>query len=231
MSSTSEPPASSELERIYRLRFDEQTALRARVWRVLTARFFQQWIRPGDTVLDLGCGYGEFINAISAGSKLAMDLNPAAEKRLDPSVRFLYQDCARPWPVPEGSVDVVFSSNFLEHLPTKMHVDQTLEHAKRALRPGGRLILMGPNIRLVHGAYWDFWDHHVAISDRSIVEALRNRAFDIECVWAGFLPYTMAGRGRSGFSAGLLELGLRIYLSCPVIWKFVGQQFLVIARA
>jgi hypothetical protein len=89
---------------------------------------------------------------------------------------------------------------------------------------------MGPNVRYLPGAYWDFWDHFVPISDVSIVEALRNRGFEIERVWGRFLPYTMAGRGRTGVSASLLEAGLRVYLSMPWLWPLFGRQFLVIAR-
>jgi SAM-dependent methyltransferase len=231
MTGAADTPTPEELERIYRLRFDDQLALRTRIWGVLAPRFFQRWVQPDATVLDLGCGYGEFINSISARRKLAMDLNTGAIRHLRPPVEFLHQDCSVEWPLAPGTVDVVFSSNFLEHLPSKAHVERTLEHARRALRPGGRLILMGPNIRLLAGAYWDFWDHHVAISDLSLVEALRNRGFDIERSWARFLPYTMAGRGRRRLSARLLEIGLRVYLSVPVLWRLFGRQFLVIAKA
>jgi SAM-dependent methyltransferase len=160
-----------------------------------------------------------------------MDLNPASAGRLDESVRFLQQDCSAPWAVPAGSLDVVFSSNFLEHLPSKAHVDLTLDRARAALRPGGRLILMGPNIRFLAGEYWDFWDHHVPISHESIVEALRIREFEIERVWSRFLPYTMVGRGRTAFSPVLTDAALRIYLACPFLWRAFGRQFLVVARA
>jgi SAM-dependent methyltransferase len=227
---TTATPGSAELERIYDLRFGEMIEFRARVWRVLARRFFQRWIASGDVVLDLGCGYGEFINAVAAGQKFAMDLNAGARRHLAGGVTFLQQDCSSAWPVPDGSLDVVFSSNFLEHLPSKGHVDQTLEHARRALRPGGRLILMGPNIRALGGAYWDFWDHFVPISRESIVEALQNRNYRIDRAWARFLPYTMAGRPRRGLSAQFLELGLRAYLAAPICWPLLGRQFLVIAR-
>jgi SAM-dependent methyltransferase len=227
---TTGAPPPEELERIYRLRFGEIVAFRARIWQVLAPRFFQQWVAPDDAVFDLGCGYGEFINAIAADRKFAMDLNAGARSYLAPDVTFIQQDCSSPWPLSEGSLDVVFSSNFLEHLPSKTHVDRTLEHARQAIRPGGRLILMGPNVRYLPGAYWDFWDHFVPISDLSIVEALRNRGFEIERVWGRFLPYTMAGRGRTGVSASLLEAGLRVYLSMPWLWPLFGRQFLGVAR-
>lgn len=45
-----------ERSRLYSARFAETAAYRNRVWAILTERFFSRWIRPSDTVLDLGCG-------------------------------------------------------------------------------------------------------------------------------------------------------------------------------
>ena len=82
-----------ELEQIYRTRFAANQDYRRRVWQVLTRHFFGRWLRPTDTVLDLGCGYGEFINQIQCAKKFGMDLNPESPKHLAPGVEFLNQDC------------------------------------------------------------------------------------------------------------------------------------------
>ena len=42
----------------------------------------------------------------------------------------------------------------------------------RCLRPGGRLVAMGPNIKYLPGEYWDFWDHYVPLTEASLKEAL-----------------------------------------------------------
>ena len=223
-------PAPAELERIYRLRFDEGAAFRNRMWRILTADFFQRFVRESDVVLDLGCGYGEFINNIRCREKYAIDLNTGAIDRLDARVRFFQQDCSQPWPVKAASLDVVFTSNFLEHLPSKAHVNDALREAHTALRSGGRFILMGPNIRFLSRQYWDFWDHYVPISHVSLIEALHHQGFALERVWPRFLPYTMAGRGRTALSGALLTAVMRAYLRVPIAWRLFGRQFLVVAR-
>src|SRR3974390_1104164 len=80
--------ASQEVQTIYGRRFAQNQAYRRKVWRPLTADFFQRLINPAGSVLDLGCGYGEFINQILAREKYGMDLNPDAAKMLAPGVKY-----------------------------------------------------------------------------------------------------------------------------------------------
>lgn len=214
----------SELTQIYERRFRTLEDYRNRVWQVLTGAFFSKWVRPEHAVLDLGCGYGEFINNIKAGQKHGMDLNPATASKLHKEVKFLEQDCSQHWNLPDESLDIVFTSNFLEHLGDKDAVKRTLAQARRCLRPGGRFIAMGPNIRYLPGSYWDFFDHHVILTEKSLSEALSMSGFDIERAIARFLPYTMVG----GFRYPLFML--RLYLMMPFLWWIKGRQFLVIAR-
>jgi SAM-dependent methyltransferase len=217
------PHEPSELEAIYNRRFNAHIAYRNQVWRVLTARFFSRYVGPEATVLDLGCGYGEFINNIACRGRYAMDLNSRARRHLSEEVVFLEQDCSAPWPLAAGSLDVVFSSNFFEHLPSKEVMKDTLAEARRCLRKGGRIIAMGPNVRFLGGAYWDFWDHHLALTDMSMAEALAVQGFRVERVIDRFLPYTMVSRRRA--PAALIA----IYLKLPLAWKIFGKQFLVLA--
>jgi SAM-dependent methyltransferase len=212
-----------QLEAIYNARFAGRGAYRDRVWRVLVEEFFQRYVASDASVLDLGCGHGEFINHVAARAKYGMDLNPASARLLAPEVRFLQADCAAPWPLADGSLDVVFTSNFLEHLPGKRSLAAAFEQAWRCLRPGGSFVAMGPNIRCVHGAYWDFWDHHIPLTELSMSEGLRQHGFDIEVCRRRFLPYTMSD-GRE-YPMALL----RAYLALPVLWRLLGRQFLVVA--
>jgi SAM-dependent methyltransferase len=219
------PPNATpaELQALYRGRFGSGAGYRQAVWRVLISDFLATYARNARAVLDLGCGYGEFINQVSAPVRYAMDLNPDAALRLDPEVRLLDQDCSSRWALEDEVLDLVFTSNFFEHLPDKASLARTLAEIRRCLKPGGRLVALGPNIRFLPGRYWDFWDHYLPLTERSLAEGLAAAGFGLERVIGRFLPYTMS----SGPHYPLVLL--RLYLRLPILWKFFGRQFLVVA--
>jgi SAM-dependent methyltransferase len=208
----------------YERRFGRLEEYRIKVWVELSRSFFQTFIARDSVILDLGCGWGEFINVIQAGKKYGMDLNPESPKHLNPEVTFFHQDCSTSWPVEEGSLDIVFTSNFFEHLPSKDHLLATIKEANRCLKEGGLLICLGPNIKYVGGAYWDFSDHHLPLTDVSMEGFLRLAGFRELKVTKKFLPYTMA----KGLQPPIALL--RLYLRMPVLWPIFGRQFLIVAR-
>lgn len=216
--------SGEELQRMYKTRFGGKLEYRNRVWSMLIRDYFQRFVRSEDTVLDLGAGYGEFINHIQCGKKYAMDLNPDTAQRATPDVEVLQQDCSTPWLLPDNSVDVVFTSNFFEHLPDKRALARTLGEANRCLKPGGRIIAMGPNIKYVPGSYWDFIDHHIPLTELSLAEAFTHQGFHIERCIDKFLPFTMA----NGLQYPTFFVAA--YLRFPLAWRIFGKQFLVIGE-
>lgn len=215
---------SQDLQKGYAMRFSPLADYRSAVWQILVDDYFQRRIGQDKDILDLGCGWGEFINKIQGRRKWAMDLNPDSADRVGTDVRFLQQDCSKSWQVPDNSLDIVFTSNFFEHLPSKQCLLDTLRQAWRCLRPGGRIIAMGPNIRHVGDAYWDFFDHYIELSDQSLAEGFRMADFEVESSIPRFLPYTMAKSRRPPLQA------VRLYIRMPICWRFFGQQFLVTGR-
>ncbi|HVR85250.1 MAG TPA: class I SAM-dependent methyltransferase [Planctomycetota bacterium] len=210
------------LKRLYRHRFDEASReAKQRLWKILVESFFQKYLKPDASVLDLGCGFGEFLNHARCARRVGVDLNPEATRYLAKGVEFLPGDVCQPTPLPDASIDLVFSSNLMEHLPSKESAEQMLLEARRVLKPGGQVVLMGPNLRFLPGEYWDFWDHRLPITDRSLAEVLGSLDFSVVERHARFLPYTT----RSALpQAGWL---VRLYLHLPLAWGFFGRQFLL----
>ncbi|ORW91916.1 glycosyl transferase [Mycobacterium sp. IEC1808] len=213
-----------DLQRLYRNRFGHAHESRSAIWAVLVRDFFQAWIRRSDTVVDLGCGYGEFLNHVQAARRIGVDLNPDSAGMLEPGVEFHHGRADDLGFLEDASVDVVFTSNLLEHLRNKEEVERTVAEARRVLKPRGHLIAMGPNIRLVPGDYWDFWDHSVPISDRSLIELLESCDFEIVESCGRFLPYT------SSSPLPQAPILVQLYLRSRLAWPILGKQFVIRAR-
>lgn len=213
-------------EELYRRRFaDVSQRKRAAMWEVLCRVVLQRYIRPTDTVVDLGAGFCEFINSISCSRKIAVDSNPGVRVHAAGDVTTVQGDIpAVLAQVTTGSANVVFCSNFFEHLRDKDAVLAVLREVQRILVPGGRLIVIQPNIRYAYKEYWDFFDHHVALSHTSLSEALELVGFRIDVLRPRFLPYTT--KSRLPQAAWLV----RLYLAVPPLQWILGKQMLVVAR-
>ena len=118
----------------------------------------------------------------------------------------------------------MFTSNFFEHLPDKGCLTRTLAQAFRCLKPGGRLVAIGPNIKYLPGLYWDFYDHHTILTEASLGEALEIGGFALETFAPRFLPYTLVDAPEYPL------FFVRLYLAMPWLWWIQGRQFLVVAR-
>jgi SAM-dependent methyltransferase len=215
----------TDVQTLYEQRF-HQTGLerRRRVWNMLCKQFFNRLIDSNSSVLDLACGYGEFINAVRAKQKFGVDLNPDSVRYLDDSVRFYQTSALDLGDLPAQSMDVVFASNFLEHLPDKHTCSIVFHEVGRVLKSNGRFIIMGPNIRYAYREYWDCYDHYLPLSDLSLVEGLRQSGFGIERVVPRFLPYTMNS------SLPTHEILVHWYLKIPLAWRILGKQYLIVAN-
>ena len=226
MSAASRGP--ERVDAIYAQRFPERDVTRAEwrrnLWKVLVDGFFVRWIPADAVVLDYGCGAGEFINAVEARRRIGVDARDFARETLDEGVEFSTPVGIHIPEVEDGSVDVVFCSNLLEHLPDRETVTALLVEFRRVLRPDGRLLILGPNLRYTGGEYWDFFDHHIPLTHRSMSELLTLTGFELQEVRPRFLPYT---------SKSLLPqhpLLVRLYLRVrPAHW-ILGKQMFIVAR-
>jgi SAM-dependent methyltransferase len=212
----------TNLGALYGYRF-RKTGLEKRrsVWKILTKHYFSKFVPINSVILDAACGYGEFINNIEAAEKYAVDLNKDAPKFLSPEVNFVHTSATDLSSLPQDRITVAFTSNFLEHFLSKDDLDAFLQEIYRLLTPGGRFIILGPNIRYAYKEYWDYYDHHIPLSHLSAVEALIMAGFQVETVIDRFLPYTMNNNAPTS------DLAIKTYLKLPFAWRFFGKQFLI----
>jgi SAM-dependent methyltransferase len=212
------------LKEVYDLRFDEKDrAAKDSIWREL-GRFFQRYIEPEDKVIDIACDVGYFIRNIHARERWATDIRPVGDE-LPRDVHFVRASGLElENVVPNSYFDLAFFSNYLEHLPSTEAVLEQLRVAHALLKPGGRVLILQPNIRLVGGKYWDFIDHQTALTEKSLAEAARMAGFRTQEVIARFLPYTT--KSRLPQSPALV----RAYLAFPPAWLLFGKQTLYVGE-
>src|SRR5262245_40993137 len=208
---------------LYRNRFSAaDRKAKERIWQVLCRHFFQKYVQETDMVLDLACGFGEFSRFIRAHRKIAVDFNPDVASFLPPEVEFHLAQAAQLDFIPARSVNVCFTSNFFEHLPSKEVLDTVLAEVYRVLLPGGLLVALQPNIKYTASEYWDFYDHYLPLSHRSCAEAFAKAGFEVIELVSRFLPFTTRSRLPQH------PLLVRGYLLVRPAWRFLGRQFLIV---
>ena len=107
-------------------------------------------LRPGQAVLDLGCGAGDDVFVMAAlvgpsGRAVGIDLSQAmldeAQQRAQatgaPGVEFLRADAAA-LDLPDGTFDAVRSDRMLQYV---LEPHAVIRQARRVTRPGGRIVL------------------------------------------------------------------------------------------
>jgi SAM-dependent methyltransferase len=223
---TLRPGVNESLDRLYANRFsDAERASKASLWRVLCESVFQRYVPPGGAVLDVGAGYCDFINAIQAQRRIAVDLNPDMEQFAAQGVETHRLPLEQLDHVIEAdSIDLAFASNVFEHLKGPDALLQVLAAIRTVLRPGGKLMIMQPNVRLVGGKFWDFFDHTLPLTEKGMCEALGVAGFQIVECRARFLPYTTKSRLPQW------PWLVRAYLSTGIGPLLFGKQMLVVAQ-
>jgi ubiquinone/menaquinone biosynthesis C-methylase UbiE len=214
-------------DRIYQHRFKgvDKGAKQA-VWNEIASWIYEQMGRP-KRVLDPAAGEMEFLRGIHAPEKWGVDIQEPAPSQLSAlsqdGIRFIHGnifDVDLPLDYFEG----IFLSNFLEHLRSPEEIETLLARLYGSLQKGGLIAIMGPNFKYCSTDYFDCADHRLALTHISVEEFLFASFFRIEKTFARFLPYSF--RSRLPPSPFLVKL----YLSFPLAWRFLGKQFLILAR-
>lgn len=191
------------------------------VWKEL-AMHLQRYINPKSSVLDVGSGYCDFINFIKASKKYALDKYLDPNKFALPNVTKLFGDFSLlEKRIENDSLDVVFASNFFEHLKEE-ELEKCVRVLKLKLKRGGILIILQPNYRYAYKEYFDDYTHIKAWSDISISDFFKTNGFVIRKLLPRFMPFSMKSKTpKKSFL-------IRMYLNSPI--KPFAKQMLVIAQ-
>jgi 2-polyprenyl-3-methyl-5-hydroxy-6-metoxy-1,4-benzoquinol methylase len=112
-------------------------------------------VQVKDTVLDLGCGVGDYTHSISEFSEnvIGMDLDVSAARHKFPDLDFRNHDLNVRLPFPDASFDFVVSINLIEHLRNEQSF---VDECARILKPRGRIALTTANLDFIlHKWFYD----------------------------------------------------------------------------
>jgi len=213
--------------RIYQRRFEGiDKAAKEAVWKEISRWIYERMGKPR-SVLDPAAGEMEFLKSIPAPEKWGVDaMEPNAAQRSAISkdgIRFIHGDIFDV-DLPPEYFEAVFISNFLEHLKSPEEIDDLFSRLYRSLKKGGLVVIMGPNFKYCSADYFDCADHRLPLTHISVEELLFANEFQITKTFDRFLPYSF--RSRLPASPALVKL----YLNFPLVWRFLGKQFLIFAR-
>jgi len=107
-------------------------------------------LKPGESVLDVGCGTGTLAIAAKrrvgpAGAVFGIDASPEMIARATTKVRkagldiTFRNESVEALPFPDAQFDVLLSTLMLHHLPRKLR-EQGAREMRRVLKPGGRVL-------------------------------------------------------------------------------------------
>lgn len=100
---------------------------------------FKNYIAPGDTVIDFGCGGGYLLMNLSCTRKIGIEPNRAARETAKKNVHEIYSSIEK---VPDNLADVVISNHVLEHVTCPL---ESIRLLKSKVKVGGKLIFVVPH--------------------------------------------------------------------------------------
>ena len=124
-------------------RYDSRKYALINRWNPRNLEIIRDWVAPspGDRILDVGCGKGHLVKALSelGIESVGIDLNPnAADVAVVPRVKTM---SAINLDFEDESFDAVVSFHSIEHIP---RIEDALEEMVRVVKPGGKVLLVYP---------------------------------------------------------------------------------------
>ncbi len=153
----------------------------------------------GQTLLDLGCGRGDFAKAFESTGLLVkgLDLQKSSADILQ-GIEVFYANFEHDkFPFKDESFDVVFSKSVIEHIQSPQHF---IKETRRILKPGGRIITMTPDWHTQQLIFYDDYTH--------------------------VHPYTVTGLKDMLVIFDFKNIQVEKFYQLPILWKYPQLKIL-----
>jgi 2-polyprenyl-3-methyl-5-hydroxy-6-metoxy-1,4-benzoquinol methylase len=153
----------------------------------LRSRLLSTELRPGERVLDIGCGEGTFTAVIAAAGAHPIGVE-VAESAIDraraahPGLDFRLAPIGGPLPLEDATFDLVWASEVIEHVADTA---AWLNELRRVLKRGGRILTTTPNhtrlliaLRGLERYSEPLGDHLHLYTRRSLRDTLSGQGFE-----------------------------------------------------
>jgi SAM-dependent methyltransferase len=163
---------------------------------------------PGD-LLEIGPGHGSLARAaVTAGwTYRGVEASPVLADALRRDGLDAVDAWTPPIPAEDGSADVVYADQVLEHMSGIDAARAFVAEARRILRPGGVLFVVVPDYLKERAFFWDIdYTHNFITTERRVRQLLYDGGFDIARVVRSIGAAT--GPARDALAAGALLANL-----------------------
>ena len=187
------------------------------VWREIAGQLYE-WLGRPQCVLDAAAGRGEFITAVPAAERWAIDMVDYLGDR--PGIHQVVGD-VRTAELPKGHFDGVLVSNFLEHLYDADEIGALLRRLRQTISTGGKIVVLGPNFRYCSREVLRLRRPHHRATDLAVEEHL-------------YAAGSQSSRRAAGSPVHVPRTAPDDRCSCaysqfPLVWKILGKQYFVLA--
>jgi SAM-dependent methyltransferase len=171
-------------------------ARRLRIERGRLALLSRHAAPPGD-LLEIGPGVGSLVEPLTAmgWTYRAVEASPALAAQIRARGVEVIEAWVPPFPVADGSCDVVYADQVLEHMSGIEAAHAFASEAHRALRPEGIAFIVVPDYLKERTFFWDVdYTHNFITTERRVRQLLGDHGFRIEQVVRSIGPTTGVAR-------------------------------------
>jgi len=154
---------------------------------------FRNSLKPGDKLLDAGCGRGDMLNAFKGNGLIVegVDLSEESVKLLHPIK--IYQKNLENETIQdrENYYDIVFTKSLIEHLTSPLNF---IKNCRNLIKDNGSLVVMTPS--WVHHSFGPFYLDYTHTT-----------------------PFTLHSLRDIGYLAGFSNVKVEYFYQLPFVWE------------